>query len=314
MAPIACKVGMSARSVEPGLGHLGAELDRIEALGVDLIELPTFDYDLVVGGRIRRPQLAALIRACEGRSVAYSVHGPLAINLMDPAIRSPRHMEVLEASLDVAAAVGAEHYVVHAGMTKERRMDAIEEGYGRQRDLLAAAGDLAAARGLVLCVETLFEFDGFTHTPSPARLARELAAIGHPAVKATIDVSHSYLKLDAEGRRDSLVEEIGTLAPFAPHFHLHDSFGRPDDLWMYTEGERLAYGHGDLHLPIGWGDIPWDAIVETCVFPEGAVFNIELNPRYLHASAECVAAARDLARRARTAPASGAETLGAVAA
>lgn len=295
-----CKVGISANSVAPDLGDLGAELDRIEALCVDLVELPTFDHDLVVGGRIRRPQLETLRRACAGRGVAYSVHGPLAINLMDPAIHLSRHMQVLEASLDVAAAIGAEHYVLHAGLTKETRHEAIEDAYRRQRELLATAGDLARERRLTICVETLFEYDGFVHTASPSRLAMELDAIGHADVMATIDFSHSYLKLDAAGCRDRFLAEIQALAPFARHLHVHDSFGRQDDLWMYTQSERLAYGHGDLHLPVGWGDIPWDAIVETCTFPRGTVFNIELDPRYLYASAECVAATRSLAERART--------------
>ena len=88
----------------------------IEALGVEAIELPTYDMDIVVGGKIRQPQLDALKRACAGRTVVYSVHGPLAINFMDEAYRLPRHLEVLEASLDVAAEVGAENYVIHSGL------------------------------------------------------------------------------------------------------------------------------------------------------------------------------------------------------
>ncbi len=50
---------------------------------------------------------------------------------------------------------------------------------------------------------------------------------------------------------------------------------------MFTDGERLAYGHGDLHLPVGWGDIPWDALMAECTFPEGVLFNIELKPALL---------------------------------
>ena len=69
---------------------------------------------------------------------------------------------------------------------------------------------------------------------------------------------------------------------------------------MYEEGERLAYGHGDLHLPVGWGDIPWDDIVRRCAFPAAASFTIELERRYWYAGRDCVAATRDLAERAST--------------
>jgi sugar phosphate isomerase/epimerase len=293
--------GISAHKRQNDLSDFAEELDMIEALGVEAIELPTYDMDIVIGGRIRRPQLEALRRACAGRSVDFSVHGPLAINFMDEAYRLPRHMEVLQASLEVAAEVGAEHYVMHSGLTPVQQGPGIEAAYLRQREWLAKAGEAARQNGIVLCVETLFAgFDGRGHASSPKRLAAELAAIAHPNVMATIDFSHAYLKLDYDGRRDDFVEEIKALAPWGRHLHMHDSFGRQDDIWMFTEGERLAYGHGDLHLPVGWGDIPWETLIAECTFPEGVLFNIELKERYWYAAQETVDATKSLAERAKT--------------
>ncbi|RST87142.1 sugar phosphate isomerase/epimerase [Aquibium carbonis] len=293
--------GITAQKRSNDLSDFGDELDRVEALGVDFVELSTFDMDVVVGGRVRRPQLEALKRACAGRSVGYSVHGPLAINLMDEPYRLQRHMDVLAASLEVTAELGAAHYVIHSGLAPVQQSEGIEAAYGRQREALARAGDTARASDIVLCVETLFAgFDGKVHASSPRRLAAELAAIDHPNVMATIDFSHAWLMLDWNGRRDDFVEEIVALAPHARHLHVHDSFGRQDDIWMYTEGERLAYGHGDLHLPVGWGNIPWETLMAECVFPHGVVFNIELNQRYWYAAQETVDATRSLAASART--------------
>ena len=295
--------GITAHKRSNDLSDFADELDMVEALGVEFVELSIFDMDVVVGGRIRRPQLEALKRACAGRSVGYSVHGPLAINFMDEPYRLQRHMDVLEASLEVAAELGAGHYVIHSGLAPVQQGDGLEAAYARQREWLARAGDVARGTGLVLCVETLFAgFDGRVHASAPRRLAAELAAIDHPNVMATIDFSHSWLMLDWEGRRGDFVEEIKSLAPFARHLHIHDSFGRQDDIWMYTEGEKLAYGHGDLHLPVGWGDIPWDTLMAECIFPRGVVFNIELNKRYWYAARETVDATGTLARRARTIP------------
>jgi len=70
---------------------------------------------------------------------------------------------------------------------------------------------------------------------------------------------------------------------------------------MYTDGERFAYGNGDLHLPVGHGDTPWEAILAECTFPQGVVFNIELNPRHWHFAAESVTVTRAMANRARLA-------------
>jgi sugar phosphate isomerase/epimerase len=293
--------GISAHKRANDLSDFGAELDMIETLGVESIELPTYDMDLVVGGKIRQPQLARLKAACAGRGVAWSVHGPLAINFMDDTWRLPRHMEVLEASLEIAAELGAENYVIHSGLAPTQQGAGIEAAYAWQREWLSKGGDLARQHGLILCVETLFAgYKGEGHASSPSRLASELAAIDHPNVLATLDFSHAYIKLDFDGRRDDLVEEVKALAPWSKHLHMHDSFGRQDDIWMYTEGERLAYGHGDLHLPVGWGDISWERIIAECEFPEGVLFNIELKERYWYAAQECVDATRALAAKART--------------
>jgi len=295
-------IGISANMRARDLSDFGAELDAIEALGVDSIELPTYDMDLVVAGRIRAPQLAALKCACAGRGVGFSVHGPLAINFLDEPFRLPRHLEVLLASMEVAAEVGARHYVMHTGLAPVQQGAGLRAAYERQREWLAKAGDAARALGLTICVETLFAgFEGKQHTASAAELAGEIAAVNHPQVAATLDFGHAYLKLDFDGRREALGAEVAALAPHARHLHVHDGFGRQEDIWMYTEGERLAYGHGDLHLPVGWGDIPWDALMEACRFPEGVLFNIELNPRYWYAAQECVDATRAVAAKARTA-------------
>ena len=293
-------VGISVEAGPPDLSAIAAKLDAVQALGVDTIELPTYDWDLIVGGRIRKEALAKLKAACAGRGVTYTVHGPLAINFLDEPFRLPRHFEVLQASIEVAAELGAIHYVAHSGLMPMTQQPGIEDAYRRQREWLTRAGHVAEAHGLYLCVENLFGvYEGKVHSATPAKLAAELTATGHSHVAATLDFSHAHLNLGFAG--GALVEEVAALAPLAKHLHLHDSFGRQDDVWMYTEAERVAYGHGDLHLPVGWGDIPWNAIMERCIFPQGVVFNIELHPRFMSVAKECVEATRALAAKARTA-------------
>lgn len=288
-------VGMSSRTRDGDLSDLGKELDELQELGVDFVELSAFDFDLIVGGRIRRPQMKTLLDICGGRDLPYSVHGPLALNFMDTPGRLPLHFQLLEASLDIAAELGAKHYVLHAGMTMESTPTLWQNAYDRQREWLFRAGDLARERDLHICVETLYEHDEWKHTPRPSQLAAELEAIAHPNICATLDFGHSYLKLDAENRRSDLVSECATLAPQTRHLHLHDCFGRQEGMWTYTFSEQLALGLGDLHLPIGWGDIPWAELMTQCVYPKDAMFVIELNPRYFHAARECLARARSLA-------------------
>lgn len=293
-------VGISALAGKPDLSELASHLDEVEALGVDTIELPAFDMDIVVGGRIRRAQLDKVKAICKGRKMGWTVHGPLAINFMDEPFRLPRHFEVLKASIEAAGEIGARNYVMHTGFRPIQGHDGIASAYGRQRDWLAKAGDVAKAHGVILCVENLFdEFWGKVHTAMPSKLAAEIAAVGHSHVRATVDFSHAYLEVSFKG--GNLIEELKPLAALASHLHIHDSFGHSDDIYMYTEGEKLAYGHGDLHLPVGWGSVPWAEILEACTFPANTVLNIELNSRYWHMAGETIAATRALAGKMRIA-------------
>ena len=95
---------------------LKRHLDDAETKPVDLVELPIFDMELMLGGRIRREVLAELQRVCGGRSLSYSIHAPIAINLMDHPGRLALHLDVLKASLEITAELGARHMVMHTGI------------------------------------------------------------------------------------------------------------------------------------------------------------------------------------------------------
>ncbi|QIB33834.1 sugar phosphate isomerase/epimerase family protein [Ancylobacter pratisalsi] len=286
--------GYALREGSPEFDDIGAGLDEAEALGVDLVELPAYAWHLIVDGRVLNNRVADLARAVSGRRLAYSVHGTLAINLMDIAERLPRHEKVLEANIEIAAAVGAEHLIMHTGFVSDPADD-VEVAYSRQRDALARAGDKAAALGVRLCVENIFRFSGARETATPSKLAGELAAIEHDAVKATLDVSHAYIRC-TDARIDPIAE-IAALAPYVAHFHLHDSFGRPDTLWTYHSAEAVAFGEGDLHLPIGWGGIDWDAVVEAVRPAPGALAIMELDGRHWRELEDQVGVLKRLAAR-----------------
>ncbi|MFG1299407.1 sugar phosphate isomerase/epimerase [Xanthobacter sp. V3C-3] len=269
-------IGYSLRSTSPEFEDLPALLDEAEALGVDFVELPAFAWTLVVDGRVLVDRLDRLVRATRDRPFGYTVHGPLAINLMAPRARLPRHAAALDAAIEVAGALGAVTLVLHTGCVRSE--DDIEVAYSRQREALFRAGDRAAAADITLCVENIFRFEPMRETALPSRLAAELDAVDHPHVRATLDVSHAFLRA-TEARVDFL-NEISALAPYARHVHVHDSFGRPVESWAIDEAERLALGEGDLHLPLGWGGIDWNDVAARCRLAPGAVVNLELNARY----------------------------------
>ena len=88
---------------------------------------------------------------------------------------------------------------------------------------------------------------------------------------------------------------------------MHDSFGIPTTIdGFYRPADRIAYGMGDLHLPLGWGDIAWDAILPELPLRPGTVMIVELFKRHWSELDACAATARRLMEitnnaRARTA-------------
>ncbi|MDQ0392293.1 sugar phosphate isomerase/epimerase family protein [Labrys monachus] len=286
-------VGLAAREGQPDLSDFAATLDDMAGLGLGYVEIPAYAYDLVIAGRLLPARVAEFAAICEGRGHGFTIHGPLSINFMGPEAQLPRFLEATKAFIEICARIGAPHLVIHAGMMQPDERHDFENAAGRQRDCLHRAGEFAAEHAVTLCVENLFDFGPYAATPSIARLARELEAIGHDHVRATFDFSHGLIH--ATQHRYDFLAEARALAPFSKHLHLHDSFGIPDLPWVYASAEANAFGFGDLHLPQGWGSVPWAAIAAQCAFPPEAIAIHELNMRFWRDRHAAIDAARAFA-------------------
>jgi sugar phosphate isomerase/epimerase len=154
---------------------------------------------------------------------------------------------------------------------------------------------------VTLALENIYMSWPNQRTALPSRLAREIEAVGHPNVKACLDFSHAALASAAAGAH--FLAEAKALARVACHLHIHDSFGDPAQFWTFSRSERVALGLGDLHLPIGWGNIPWRRIMEEFTFLPDAIFNLELPSQYWFELKDSIAAVREMAEvyRARMA-------------
>jgi len=287
MTDPAPQIGYAVRAGDPQPKALEGQLDAAETKPVDLVELPIFEMALIVGGAIQRDALDELKSVCGGRGLSYSVHAPIALNLMDHPGRTALHLDILKASIEITAELGARHMVMHTGICENGSRAEIDAAHERQRAALAEVADMAAGAGVVVCVETLPTERADKHTALPSRLAYELQQIDHPNIRCCLDVSHAYINCGFHGR--DLLAELAPLAPFAEHLHLHDSFGRPNDIRTVSRSERIAYGLGDLHLPLGWGSIPWNALWSELDFPKSPVLMLELPPPHAEELDNCIA-------------------------
>ncbi|MDZ4791063.1 MAG: sugar phosphate isomerase/epimerase [Hyphomicrobiales bacterium] len=286
-------VGYTVRSDDDfDFKKLTSSLHEADRLGVDFLELPLYALDVTAGGRIVASKLRAVKNIAADRSYRYTVHGPLGVNLMDIAERLPLHKSVMQVSLEAAAELGAVHYVLHSGFIDAPRQNDAASLHAQQRDILSEFAPIAESLGIIITIENLFTYDKTRTTALPSQLARDIEAINHPNIHACLDFSHGFINSTLHGA--DFVAEAKALAPYAKHLHIHDSFGRLQNIPIYTRSERVAFGLGDLHLPIGWGAIPWDDLMTSLDFPQGLVMNLELAPPYWSELETSVASLRRL--------------------
>jgi sugar phosphate isomerase/epimerase len=282
--------GFDTEAAAPDLSDLDAVLGRIAASGASHAELSLCGYELIAGGRILAERRRRLELICARHPLAYTVHGTLAVNFMDEA-HLELHKAVCRAMLELCAAVGASVMVQHPGKVPARPAPFLERLHGVERDALREMGDIAAGYGVRIALETLFVEDARVYTADPVRLAAEIAAIDHPQVCGALDFSHAYIMTTCCGM--DFLETLRAFAPCTNHLHVHDSFGRPTTMGgFYSHTERIAFGMGDLHLPMGWGDIPWDTILPELAFRPGTVMIVELPPRHMAELESCAETAR----------------------
>lgn len=284
----------SGVSEDPNFEQLRRNLDEAAALGVEFAELPIFAMDLIAGGRILPAQVRRLKGAIAGRGLGFTAHGPIAINFMQGPEVIGRHLAVAKATVGLAAEIGAVHLVLHTGHMPAQSEAAIEAAYAAQREAFAALGETAAQHSVIVAVENIFVSDAKMHTALPSRLARDIEAIGHPNICGCLDFSHAAITCTAQGA--DYLTEAGALVAVARHVHLHDSFGDPLQLRIFARSERVAYGLGDLHLPIGWGNLPWAEMMARFVFEPDVIFNLELPLPYWFALKDSVRAVREMAQ------------------
>ncbi len=116
----------------------------------------------------------------------------------------------------------------------------------------------------------------------------QVEAVSHPNIGMTLDLGHLHLATHALD--DDYLEAISTAAPWVRHLHINDNFGRLD-AGHDAEGDRLTYGEADLHLPPGWGSIPFAQAFDRLADYEGDIV-LEIKARYRDHLAEALANTR----------------------
>src|SRR5829696_7206462 len=216
-----------------GVRGLAGDLKALKIAGPDFVEIWPHHLGVILGGSLDPTRLRLVQEPLLETDLAYTVHAPLEVNLMDLAAYDLQR-NVLEASLRFANGIGAEVVVCHAGQRVGSRDSrySFRDQLAAERYALKEAGDLAGELDVTIAVENYYPelpiLHGVVYDYSVwlSDLAEQISAVDHPAVGICLDVGHAALAAGVFGF--DYLKECAAAAPLVRHIHLHDNLGRPE--------------------------------------------------------------------------------------
>ena len=217
----------------------------------------SFSFVEVAIGEGERPldalDTAALAGRLDERGFGTVVHLPYRQPLATPVPElDTATVDYLDGLLAAAAEMGATTVVAHPS--------ARGAGHDHLADRAARLCDRARSHGITVCFETT----GYAGGPSLDRVG----AIADSAAGAVcLDVGYAYL----EAGTDGIAAFLDSYDDLVEHLHVHGARHR-----------------GDTHIPVGSGDVEFDAVGPRLADAEPATATVEVftdDPGYLSESA-----------------------------
>ncbi|UHS63181.1 TIM barrel protein [Agrobacterium vaccinii] len=284
--------GFNAGSIDGELASLEQELRVLADMGVDTVELALTSLDLIAGGRIIEERAERLVALTKQFDFRYTVHGLVSSNFMDPAT-CRYQIDAAKALAVVCDRIDARILVQHGGCLRADQLAERADADRREREALFELAEFCKPYGVRIAFENIFTTELGQYRQTPTQIAETVRTVGHPNLVALIDFSHAYIESTYRGL--NFRDELRAMAPVTGHLHVHDSFGRPQAFYKpYHIQENTALGIGDLHMPLGWGDMDWDGIFAELTFLPGTVMMMEIGRRYHAEQPESLARAKKL--------------------
>lgn len=219
---------------------------------IDYIELTPEMGPVLIGGSLNSKVLKTIKSILSDFPFGYTVHCPGMQDMRDIDNLEMQH-DIFKAGLDFTKEIGGSVYVAHfSKKSKDEYVEKIfEEG-------MAKMAEYAEKIGILIGLENI-EIERVE--PVLSLIKR----INHENLQMTFDFAHSFLASKYYGY--DFLESVKQAKPYIKHMHIHDNIGLydPDRLVNKQKSlkDRLVVGRGDLHLPIGWGCIPYDKVFDV---------------------------------------------------
>lgn len=262
-------LNIHSRRIDGDIDRLRRDLEAMQDAGFDAAEIPVHGVDAIVNGRLRDPRVSQVRQILSGFDLQYSVHAPDHLNLRDSEYAGV-HRKVFAAGVEFTAQIGAKTFVYHYGglLGGNGSLTNVEAREIEINDLVDLARQAASA-GVVICIENV--------DTSLIHLSKLIESVSEDSVKICCDVSHSYLNASTLGY--DFLRAIEVAKPFIRHVHVNDNFGRGKPGVSPPYIEAMPLGIGDLHLPVGWGTVPYADVFRILSDYEG-MYVLELHERF----------------------------------
>jgi len=303
MLKLGCKI--DEIRIDGHLDLLRRDLDYFSGLDIPAVEIPVHGLDVIVHGRLNAPRVSAIKPILDFYGFTYSVHAPNPLNLMDRD-HGDLHERVFRASLEFASKIGSSVVVYHAGRFVPEEKFGIpgftspsegERSFLLDREAYVLGTLADEFPGVCICVENArpYLFQPFyCYGEHPRELLRQVRRIGRPNVRINLDLGHLYMAAKSYGFDPvAAVREIGEVIG---HVHVHDNFGLAVHYREKQQTHLVPFGRGDAHMPMGWGEIPFAAILETFIDSYGGLMIMELRSRYFDQTEESIGSLKILLR------------------
>ena len=214
------------------------EIETFAALGFDYLELamdpPQAHYTVI------REQKKDICKALKAHSLGLVCHLPTFVYTADltESIRSASLNEMTK-SLETAAVLQASKVVVHPGYIGGLAVFTMDIAREIVFESLAKIIEKANRLGLCLCLENMFP--GYRSFVEPEEFKDIFGQ--YPGLMLTLDIGHAGIDSRGGNRIFNFIKLFGRRIG---HVHISDNLG-----------------HGDDHLPVGEGTIPFSKVIKA---------------------------------------------------
>lgn len=269
---------------------LREQLNFLKGLGLDCVEISPGSLDLIRNGVLDKEGCSSVLDVLSSYDFSYTAHAPFQTNLASPSMLEISE-KIIRSCIDFCVMAKAQVLVLHSGYVTPDDETSESESLKFLANSVRRCAEYARDSGVLIGIEN--GDSGPTHLCRRIDWLIEVVNdVNMNNVGITFDFGHAYVSASYCGF--DFMNAVEEALPHMIHTHINDNFGKFNPLSPHDTNHDLNFGYGDLHMPIGWGNIPYRDVLELVRKTYEGIYLLELKPRYREHYQYTIAKLRDL--------------------